>query len=242
MKTKERDGRRFQYSDQQRVASRSVRSVGVVMSRSRFSRSLVGLVAVSALAIGVTACGGSKGEESDAARTASTSDCPARFGCAKNPAAFTVTNNSDVAITLSARNFTNVKDNYRSVLTFTVPARSTSPVKGVYLGDEGLQSESGYIPGGYRGWWIWDVQTDTSRTPARASLAVNEDFELGMELFEGWSQVGPPVGTTWESTTRPVNLNSTTGVPTWSAVGSFVESYDESSRPVMSWTFTPIAP
>jgi len=206
------------------------------MSRSHLSRSLVALVAVGALTIVSVACSDSK---TDGPRTASTSDCPARFGCAKNPAAFTVTNNSDVEITLSARNFNNVKDNYRSVLTFTVPARSTSPVKGVYLGDDGLESESGYIPGGYRGWWIWDVQTDTSRTTARVSLAANEDFDLGMGLFEGWSQVGPTSGTTWESAYRPVNLKSSEGVPTtWSVVGSYVESYDESSRPVMSWTFT----
>ena len=208
------------------------------MSISRLSRSLLALVAVGSLTVGAAACSSPK---DDSARMASSTDCPARFGCAQSPAMFTVINNSDVAITLSARNFNNVQDADRTVLTFTVPARSTSPVKGVRLGDEGLQSESGYIRGGYRGWWIWDVQTDTSRSPARASLAVNEDFELGLGLFEGWSQVGPANGTTWESTSRPVVLNSTVGVPTWSAVGSFVESYDESARPVMSWAFTPVA-
>ena len=120
---------------------------------------LAGVALTLLLALGVAACGGSSDTSDNAGtdtanedlvRTAGSADCPARFGCAKTPVSFQVRNDSDMTIELYASDIINVRQADRLSLTMTVPARSTSETKPVYLGDDGLESRDGYVRGGYR--------------------------------------------------------------------------------------------
>lgn len=196
-------------------------------------------VLVIGLTAGITACGDSSDGQAASDRSASSADCPARFGCATTPVSFVVRNDSDTAITLTASEFINVRDADRLSLTMTVPARSTSETKPVYLGDDGLESYGGvYVRGGYEGQWTWEIRTEGSTTTARVGLIANEDFEFGLDIFEGWAQIGQPLPT-FESAYDPVTLSNGGGTATWTAVGSNVDSWDENRPEPFSWTFSP---
>lgn len=210
---------------------------------------LFGAVLAFGAALGIAGCGSGSTEPSAVDRSAASSDCPARFGCAETPVVFQVRNDSDEAIELRADSIHNVRGADRLSLTMTVPARSTSEAKPVYLGDDGLESSDGYVRGGYRGSWTWEiVSASQPPTLAQVNLGANEAFgdfkDLG--IYEGWSQVGWPVAK-WESSQEPVTLmavqgEAPNGTPTWRAVGSYVESWDEGAAPSLTWTFSPLGP
>jgi hypothetical protein len=206
-------------------------------SSTRRLRSVPALVVASALVLGAAACGGS---DSDTARTASSADCPARFGCAKTAAEFQVVNNTDTEIRLEASAIVNVSNANRPSLSFSVPARSSSAKQSVILGDDGFQSESGYIPGRTEGEWIWTIRSGSSTTEARVELAFSDDMSTGLQFFEARSLIGQPLAT-WGSSYEAVSLTSTTGVKTMAAMGSRTDDFTQ-SRPVSSWTFSALVP
>ena len=214
------------------------------MTQTKRFTGVAALALALTLTFGATACGdASTTSEATGDREARSADCPARFGCAKTPVSFQVRNDSDTTIEFYASEFFNVRDADRLSLTMTVPARSTSETKAVYLGDDGLESQSGYVRGGSRGSWAWEIRTASSRTFARVNLGANEEFEFNVfDIFEGWSEIGQPTPD-WRSTYDPVVLldASEQGKPSWQAVGSWQESWDE-GRPTMSWTFSAPAP
>lgn len=208
------------------------------MTATKRTGPMVGALLAISLLLGASACSSNSTDTAAEDRTAAASDCPARFGCAKTPTSFQVRNDTDEAIELVASSFTNVREADRLSLTMTVPARSTSETKPVYLGDDGLEGVSGtYVRGGYRGQWTWEIRTATSSTSARVALASNEDFDLGVGVFEGWSHIGQPLPE-WASAYEPVVLTAADGSPTWNAVGSFIDSLG-GDRPTMTWTFSP---
>ena len=210
---------------------------------ARRSRLVPALVVLAALMIGAAACSDSdSGSDngSDTARTASSTDCPARFGCAKTASGFQVVNNTDVEISLEASAIVNVRSADRPSLSFSVPARTTSAKQLVILGDDGFESDRGYIPGRTEGAWTWTIRSGPSITEARIELAFSDDSSIGIRLFEARSHIGQPVAT-WGSAYDPVSLISTTGVKTFTAIGSRTEDFTE-TRPVSSWTFSAPTP
>lgn len=210
------------------------------MLKSRLVRPLAALVTVSVLMVGAAACSSSNTDTS-ADRGASGSGCDTRFGCAKEAALFQVRNTSDVDLTLRARNIVDVQDSDRAGLALVVPARSTSPVVSVHLGDDGLIGSTGVVPGGFRGGWTWSVESNGSVSQAFVELSLNWDYDMGLGSFDGWSEVGAALPLHYSSQTTPVALRQIIGAMKWTAVGSFVESWDEANEPVMSWTFAPAA-
>lgn len=160
-------------------------------SSTRRLRFVPAVVAASALVLGAAACGGSD-SDSDTARTASSADCPARFGCAKTAAEFQVVNNTDTELRLEARTIGNVSNANRPSLTLTVPARSSSAKQAVFLGDDGFQPESGYVPGWTEGEWIWTIRSGSSTTEARVELAFSDDFSTGLQFVQARSLIGQP--------------------------------------------------
>lgn len=206
------------------------------MSSTR-RRRLIGLVALALVAVVSAACSDS---DPDSTRAASIADCPARFGCAKFAARFQVINDTDSPITLEAKDIINVLGKDRASLNLTVPARSTSATLSVVLGDDGLQSRDGYIPGRSEGEWLWTIRSGASTTEAAVELAATDDSSIGIQLFEGRAHIGYPVAT-WGSAYDPVELASTSGVKSFTAVGSTSPEFMR-TMPVSTWTFSPPSP
>jgi hypothetical protein len=192
-------------------------------------------IAVAIIALAFTACSDS---DSDTNRSSASADCPARYGCASFAAEFKVINETNAAITLQAKEIVNVKSSDRSTLNLTIPAQSTSPKLAVILGDDGFQNgNGGYVRGRSEGAWTWTISTDSSTTEARIELAASKDDSMGIVLYEGRAHVGQPMAT-WNSAYDPVTLNSTTGVASFSAIGSKPTDFEE-TMPTSSWTFSP---
>lgn len=207
-----------------------------MLSSIRSRTFLAVVVALTALIL--TACSDS---DSDSTRSSASADCPARYGCASFAAEFTVNNETDAAITLQAKDIVNVSGRDRSTLNLTIPAQSTSPKLAVTLGDDGFQTgNGGYVRGRSEGAWTWTIRTDSSITEARVELAASKDNSLGITLFEGRAHIGQPLAT-WNSAYDPVTLDSTTGVPSFTAIGSKPRDFEQ-TMPTSSWTFSPPSP
>jgi hypothetical protein len=198
------------------------------------SRTVLAIV-VAIIALAFTSCSDS---DSDTNRSSASADCPARYGCASFAAEFKVINETNAAITLQAKEIVNVKGSDRSILNLTIPAQSASPKLAVILGDDGFQNgKGGYVRGRSEGAWTWTISTDSSTTEARIELAASKDDSMGMVLYEGRAHIGQPLAT-WNSAYDPVTLNSTTGVASFTAIGSRPIDFEQ-TMPTSSWTFSP---
>lgn len=77
---------------------------------------------------------------------------------------------------------------------------------GLGLGDDGFQSESGYIPGRTEGEWTWTIRSGSSTMEARVELTFSDDMSTGLQFFQARSLIGQPSATWGSSYSAPTIL------------------------------------